>query len=351
MCLYPMKQSRLPLLPAHGTGRPRSVAAAPMERDWPSCGMRSPTPARTRRSASLPVEGATEGRASARPSRKYRKSEAASREGPASSGPCPQSTSGTFREHPVRAAATKRGPPLERATGGRASARPSRKYRKSAAISREGPASSGPCPQGTSGTCREHPVRAAATKRGPPLKRATGGRASARPSRKCRKSAAISREGPASSWPSPQGTSGTCREHPVRAAATKRGPPLERATGSRASARPSRKYRKSEAASREGPASSGPSPQGTSWTCREHPVRVAATKRGPPLESARVAGQDIQQLFVRFPTARSRGSATLPRGILRREGRASARPPARSARPTNKPTEGVRSVAAGGGRG
>ena len=33
---------------------------------------------------------------------------------------------------------------------------------------------------------------------------------------------------------------------------------------------------------REGPASSGPSPEGASRTCQEHPVRAAVTKRGPP---------------------------------------------------------------------
>ena len=32
----------------------------------------------------------------------------------------------------------------------------------------------------------------------------------------------------------------------------------------------------------EGPASSGPSPQGDSGTCLQHPIRAAATKRGPP---------------------------------------------------------------------
>ena len=47
---------------------------------------------------------------------------------------------------------------------------------------REGPASSGPSPRGASGTCLQHPVRAAATKRGPPRgEPPRGGRASARP--------------------------------------------------------------------------------------------------------------------------------------------------------------------------
>ncbi len=38
----------------------------------------------------------------------------------------------------------------------------------------------------------------------------------------------------------------------------------------------------SETASREGPAPSGASPRGASVTCLQHPVRAAATKRGPP---------------------------------------------------------------------
>jgi hypothetical protein len=66
---------------------------------------------------------------------------------------------------------------------------------------------------------------------------------------------------------------------------------------------------------REGPASSGPSPEGASRTCQELPVRAAATKRGPPrtIPSHKVARKRDPRTFP----AHFRGRAASPFAAVR----------------------------------